>query len=378
MKKKIVIILFSVLIFSFINADLSDYLPKNIEVKDNPNDDGTKLDVTWEIKEDALKNKKLTGYSIWVGTNKDSLELTNTVGPASVEYTISRLDKKKTYYVKVSIADNSEIASSFIGPVKPEEQWFNTSKINVLAASLLFTAIMLYFISSTKKGRDYYIRPIAGIDAVEEAVGRATEMGKPILYIPGLSDETTIATIASFSILGKIAVKAAEYETPILVPNRFPVVMAICQEVVKESYLKAGRPDSFNKDNVFYVTQSQFGYAAGVNGVILREKPATIFYLGMFWAESLILAETGAQAGAIQIAGTDSVTQIPFFIAACDYTLMGEELYAASVYLSKEPILMSTLKAQDISKLIIAALIVIGSILFTYGNTSVYEFFAIK
>ena len=59
--------------------------------------------------------------------------------------------------------------------------------------------------------------------------------------------------------------------------------------------------------------------------------------MGKFFAESLLFAETGNSIGAIQIAGTGSQTQIPFFVTACDYTLMGEEFFAASAYLSKEP-----------------------------------------
>ena len=80
---------------------------------------------------------------------------------------------------------------------------------------------------------------------------------------------------------------------------------------------------------------------------MLREKPAAIFLQGTFYAESLILAETGNSVGAIQIAGTDSEHQLPFFIAACDYTLIGEELYAASAYLSREPMLLGSLRGQD-------------------------------
>ena len=34
-----------------------------------------------------------------------------------------------------------------------------------------------------------YADKIAGLEAVEEAVGRATEMGKPVLYVPGNHDE---------------------------------------------------------------------------------------------------------------------------------------------------------------------------------------------
>jgi hypothetical protein len=94
-----------------------------------------------------------------------------------------------------------------------------------------------------------------------------------------------------------------------------------------------------------------------------RERPATNFLIGMFWAESLILAETGALAGAVQIAGTDAISQLPFFITACDYTLIGEELYAASAYLSREPVLLGAIKGQDYSKALILALIIVGTLL---------------
>jgi hypothetical protein len=99
---------------------------------------------------------------------------------------------------------------------------------------------------------------------------------------------------------------------------------------------------------------------------MLRRKPATIFYQGAFFAESLILAETGNSIGAIQIAGTAMPAQLPFFVAACDYTLIGEELFAASAYLSKEPKLLGSLKGQDIGgKLVFLSLAVIFIILAT-------------
>ena len=75
-----------------------------------------------------------------------------------------------------------------------------------------------------------------------------------------------------------------------------------------------------------------------------------------------ILAETGNSIGAIQIAGTAESSQLPFFVAACDYTLIGEELFAASAYLSRQPDQLGSLKGQDAGKLLVAAGIVIGVI----------------
>ena len=84
---------------------------------------------------------------------------------------------------------------------------------------------------------------------------------------------------------------------------------------------------------------------------MVRERPEAVFLLGTFYAESLILAETGHAIGAIQIAGTKETSQLPFFVAACDYTLIGEELFAASSYLSREPVMLGSLKGQDLAKI---------------------------
>jgi len=46
---------------------------------------------------------------------------------------------------------------------------------------------------------------------------------------------------------------------------------------------------------------------------------------------------------------------------------MGEELYAASAYLSREPLLLGSLRAQDIIKGVLIGVIIFGSILATCG-----------
>jgi len=251
----------------------------------------------------------------------------------------------------------------FESGIRPVGEVFNTDEVPVLIAGMLFILLIFYYFGKAQRGASMYLRPIGGIDAIDEAIGRATEMGKPILYVPGLSSISDVATIASLTILGRVAKKIAQYGTPLLVPNCDPIVYTVASETVKQGYLEAGRPDAYEEDSVFFLTTSQFAYVAGVNGIMMRDKPATNFYLGMFWAESLLLAETGSLSGAIQIAGTDAVTQLPFFITTCDYTLIGEELYAASAYLGREPKQIGAVKGQDACKAIIITLILLGFIL---------------
>lgn len=241
--------------------------------------------------------------------------------------------------------------------------WFRPERLPTAIAALLFAAAVLYFLRRARSGKPLYIRPIAGLEAVDEAVGRATEMGRPILYCPGLDPMEEVATVASISILGQVARRAGAYETRLIMPNRDPIVMTVAQEVIRDALSEVGRPDLYNPDDIYYTTQSQFGYAAAVCGAMIREKTATNFFIGHFYAESLVLAETGNATGAIQIAGTDSDSQLPFFICACDYTLIGEELYAGSAYLSREPLLLGALKSQDAAKAAVLAILLLGSVL---------------
>ena len=87
------------------------------------------------------------------------------------------------------------------------------------------------------------------------------------------------------------------------------------------------------------------------------------------WKSWAGMAETGNSIGAIQIGGTAMPAQLPFFVAACDYTLIGEELFAASAYLSHDPKQLGSLKGQDIGKALAMIVIVVGVALATLGHT---------
>ena len=345
--------------------------PTDVVAKDTPNDAGGSITVTFKPStDDGAKPPKITGYDVLRSpAGKVSFEVAG-FSPRVTPEPVGRFNDSSVpqdgvpyvYKLKAIGVEGGEGLSALSSPTRSSQQWFNTARINALAATVLFLIFVVTFVNRARVGKSLFIRRIAGLSAVEEAVGRATEMGRPMLYVPGIGTISDIATIASLNILAQVAKKAAEYETPLIVPNFDPIVYTVAHEVVKEAYVEVGKPDAFKADNVYFITNDQMGYAAAVDGIMVRDKPATNFLLGSFFAESLILAETGATTGAIQIAGTDQVAQLPFFITACDYTLMGEELYAASAYLAKEPLLLGTLKAQDLSKMIIVGILILGAI----------------
>ena len=309
---------------------------------------------------DRLRYLNTKGMGTWFDTEPLSGEIVGvrvreSGGPAEKAEWYALTDGGKIY--RLDAQNGSILQTLQAGPL------FDRSKLNNLLGVLFVTGSIGYFIWRARKGEKLFIRSIAGLGALDEAVGRATEMGRPIFYIPGLSDIDETQTMAGLSILGHVSKCTAEYDMPIVVPNCSSVVMVMAQDIVRQAYLQAGNPDSYESDNVCFLSSEQFGFAAGVCGMMVREKPAAVLYMGNFFAEALMLAETGNTAGAVQIAGTAAASQLPFFVAACDYTLMGEELYAASAYLSGEPLQIGSLKGQDAVKAAIMLLIAAGTLL---------------
>ncbi|MDN5942495.1 MAG: hypothetical protein L0H94_11485 [Nitrospira sp.] len=381
-----------ILSHSVVLAETSLSPPQNLRVLDTPSDGGGSLTVLWspasydsatstyqvllsdgptvsdpasmKVVAEFPANQRYVGESKWPWWTKP------TTGDQH-QFTLKNgkgIELKNGNVYSVTVAAVLSSDRSIATPVQatPEPNWINWNQMNNLLLALLFGGIVFYAIGTAKK-REIFLRRIPGLDAVDEAIGRATELGKPILYMTGAHDMSDPSTIAAAVILGRVAKRAAAYETDLLVPHREPITMAVCQEITKQAYLEAGKPDLYKEDSNFFITSDQFSYTAAVDGIMLRKKPAANFYMGHYFAEALLLTETGASTGAIQIAGTDADHQLPFFVTTCDYTLIGEELYAASAYLSREPIQVGTLRGQDIGKALILGVLGIGTILATLG-----------
>lgn len=389
MIRKIKFFLISVFIISNINALPSkakkQVEPQNVKIElpglellDYPSDRGDSLILKWDTNNDKeliyeimvstdeknwkkVKEQKEGSFTsqnidlpFWIWNKKENknasvIEIMKVFNIQEEEF-FKEYSNGFKLYAKLNVISQKQKSESQTVSAIAIGNWFRADRLNSLIIVLLVSLVFFMVVSHAKK-RELFIRRIAGLDAIDEAVGRATEMGKPVIYVPGIGSMSNISTIASVFILGEVGKKIAQYDANIKVPHYDPIVFTVAKETIKQAYIEAERPDSYRDDINMFITQDQFAYAAAVDGMITREKPAACFYMGYFMAESLLLAEVGASAGAIQIAGTDIDHQLPFFVTACDYTLIGEELYAAGAYLSKEPMLVSALKVQDFGKL---------------------------
>ncbi len=344
--------------------------PSGLTAKDHGWDDGTKADLSWEAP--SVDPSRIRKYKIYKSESADgSFTLAGEAEGDVTGTVVEKLERDKPYVFQVTVVDVDGVESArslTTSSIVPTRQWFDGDRFYLFIIIFIFCGSVIFWIYRARTGGEIKVRKIAGLEAVDEAVGRATEMGRSCLFIVGIQDMNDIQTIAGLSVLSRVSKVAAELDAKLEVPTSRALVMTAARETVQAAYLSVGRPDAYNQDQIYYVTDEQFGFVAYIQGMMSREKPAACFYMGAFFAESLILAEMGNTIGAIQIAGTAMPAQLPFFVAACDYTLIGEEFFAASAYLSGEPEQLGSLKGQDVGKVIVAIGIIAGVSLATLAS----------
>ena len=369
------LILFSLLLVSSVSAQAK--FPTGLVAVDTPNDKGNSITLTLpraltdDTHHRVMYAKSASGKFEFLAEleGDPAAEKPQTITVTRVplpDGSSHLIENDEVFFFKVTtrVGNALQIGGAVSAHASPN--YFNTDHTSGFVFVITFSVLLFASIGLARR-KDVKMRKLPGLEALDEALGRATEMGKSVLFIHGLQEINSASTIAAVNVLGQVARRSAQFDTELKVANRYPLTMSVSQEVVREACVEAGRPDAYNPDNVFLAAADQFSYAAALEGLMMREKPAANILIGYFYAESLLLTETGSRTGAIQIAGSDAYTQLPFFVTTCDYTLMGEELYAASAYLSRDARLLGSILAQDVVKASIVILILIGAVASAFG-----------
>jgi len=234
---------------------------------------------------------------------------------------------------------------------------------------LIAVLVTVYQVAKVASKRKLKTRGIPGIERVDEWIRVAAKLHRPVFFTPGTGSTGTPDTLAALALLEYVAKRCVEYNAGLIVANSDPQVQQVTEDLVKSAYVKAGREKEFATDMVRYISTRQFAYAAGVMGILRRERPAVNFFVGDFQAEALQIAETGRTEAIYQIGGTTNPDQLPFFATTCDQTLIGEELYTATGYLSSDPEAISELVGSDAGKIVAILLILAGAVLVTFGSS---------
>ncbi len=247
-------------------------------------------------------------------------------------------------------------------------------------ALLILSFIAIYMsIQRSVSGKVPQLRRLPAVDAIDEALGRAVEMGKTVVFTHGtgkLETSNSAGSLAAIATLPYVARRTAELDLEMFLPTGSHTAYNVLGEVMRESAIMEGKPELYNPNNVRYLSEVSRAYSAGVMSILMTENVGAAILLGSYHHAGLMVVETANKVGAMSVGGTDSLSQLCWFVAGCDYSLLGEEIYALGAYISEDPVSLGAIAGQDILKMAVLVITVIG-LLLTQVGVDVASWFSI-
>jgi len=231
-------------------------------------------------------------------------------------------------------------------------------------------AITLYYMRKVKLP---FVRRVPALDAIEEGIGRAAEMGRPVIASPGIAiTGIDYWTVGALSILTHVATLCARSDLRLLVPlggsEQSYTLVEISRDIVENQYRLEGNPERYNVDDMPFLSGRQFAWASAYVGMLMRYKPAVNVMVGLQWGSAIYIAGVSHEAGSFTISGSDYLANVACLAVASDYVMIGEEMVAAGAYLSKDPVQIASIRTQDIIKAVMAVLLLLGILTLTMGS----------
>jgi hypothetical protein len=234
---------------------------------------------------------------------------------------------------------------------------------------LLTLAILLwYFTDRASKGKTENIRRLPAFDALEEGVGRAIEQGRPIMATYSFRDRFDAPTMVGLEAIRYTSKLAGEKGGTMLIGAGAARTLPVAMENYRLGCVEAGVPELYNPQNVYFFTRQQWAYASGVMGLMQREKPGACVFFGPFLVEGIHLGINSRRINTMAIAGNTIYSMAAFMFVSMDYVLLGEEMLAAGAYMTEDPTNISGIAAEDVMKWVLAAIMMVGTILTIVGS----------
>ncbi len=242
--------------------------------------------------------------------------------------------------------------------------------ITQLIAALVFIVLAVLIVGLTLLGRRAGARPrtLRRIDAFQSlpsTVGQAVETGQRLHISLGtgvVGTGDTAATVAGLTVLDEISAAAAVSDRPPVVSTSDGAAMLLAQDALHGVYSRQNALARYDPESAQVVGLSPMAFGAAQTTLPRDEAVAGAVLIGTVGSEAVLLAEGGQRQGVTTLAGADSVPTQAMLYATADHPLVGEDVFAGGAYIGRKPRFVASLTAQDLARIAIGGLIVLGVI----------------
>lgn len=231
-------------------------------------------------------------------------------------------------------------------------------------------AVLLIVRTGTERRWPTTLRALPAFDELRRAIERAVEAGQRVHLSLGtgtLIGGDSGPALAGLTALSQTAELTLESDRPVVASSGDGAVAAASQDALRGTLGRLGAPDRFRWTRGRMLGPTPFSYVATLPGLLESERVSVHVLLGHFGPEGALAADMGARQRAFVLAGTDAVPTQALFYATADQPLIGEEAFAAGAYLGAGGMQRASLRVQDLLRLILIIVIVVGTVLRTFG-----------
>ncbi len=249
---------------------------------------------------------------------------------------------------------------------------FQSGRITVFAVLVFVCALIVLFIELAKRGRKFELRKVQGVTVIEEGVGRAIEMGRPVHWTEGhplgskLYDSNGPYLVAGLAILNYVTSLCARLKARLIVDIGHTELYPLVHELVRSNFMAEGALDRYVEDDIQLMPEQS--YAIALAGRMVRNSIGCHVQTGYFWSQDMSLIPEVAQGlGAYVVTGAQ-VESIPYTIMYSSSVFIADEFFAAAAGITGDPIDVGGMMGCEGAKLAAIVLIVVGAVLATLWN----------
>jgi hypothetical protein len=231
----------------------------------------------------------------------------------------------------------------------------------------LFGGLLLFFttLAARKGAAPAIFRNIEAFQSLPDTVGHAVETGRRLHISLGsgsIGGQDTAAALAGLTVLDQISAVAVVSDKPPVVTTADGTAALLAQDVLRQVYARQNALPRYDPTSARVAGLSADSFGAALTSLVKDESVGGTILIGSVGPEAVLFAEAGQRANITTLAGSDDPATQALLFASADYPLIGEDLFAGGAYIGRHPAHVASLRAQDVLRIVIGVVILIGFI----------------
>lgn len=239
-----------------------------------------------------------------------------------------------------------------------------TAELGGALLLLTFVSLVVWFWLRPPK-TPVELRPIPGFNEGAKAVRQVVESGSEFhisLGSAGLFEQAGAAAVAGIDVVQMVAPGTWISDNQMVISSGNGETAILARDSLQQAYNTAEITEPAQELQVQIGGMTPFSYAAGILPLTKARPGSTHVLAGNFGLEAAFISDSIERNEGRLLAGSDSAYAQAIFSVMAEQAFLGEELYAGGAYLNSEPWRIASLRAQDIMRLVLGALILAGLI----------------